>query len=199
MRLAAALFALLLGGCEVYAVPSPITCPGTLQGTFDFVANQTSVATDCFFAVPNDPVYQVLFAPAFVGTVSFASDGTDRAALCKSAPHALPNSGTHVGPDIDVSSTFGLTIGGCTCPSAAVQAAAGCVCQTDSTTRNCSCPVVLEQRIQGTLHAIPGGYDGFDGTFDNIVTPPPTITDRCDCQEPCSFAYALAATTVGSR
>ena len=49
MRLLLAASAIfLLVGCEVYAVPEPIACPGDRQGTFDFAAvQQTPSPTDC--------------------------------------------------------------------------------------------------------------------------------------------------------
>lgn len=196
---AAAVTSLLLCGCEVYAVPSPVTCPGALQGTFDFVASQTVTPADCFFAQPSGPAYQVLPSFAFAGTISFATDGTTDAALCKSAPHAIPNLGTHAALVLDVASTFGLTVNGCTCASAEAAKEAQCGCPPDSPSSNCSCPVILEQRIQGDLLPIPGGYSGFQGTLTNRVLASPLATTTCDCQDPCSYAYTIAATTVGSR
>jgi hypothetical protein len=197
----AVLSALLLCSCEVYAVPNPPVCPGVQQGVFDFAAEQVVAPGDCVFAQPSGGVYQVLGSFAFSGAINFDASGNG-AALCKSAPHARPNLGTHTGLAIDVAEVFTLTVNGCKCGNAETAAAAKCACPPDSPGSNCSCPVVLEQRITGALsQAVTGVYDGFSGTLLNTVTvePLPAPTARCDCQDPCSYAYDLAATVVGSR
>jgi hypothetical protein len=176
--LAAAAAAVVLCGCEVYAVPSPLPCPGDRQGVFDFAGDQILSPTDCFFAQPGNAAYQVNNPIAFQGTVSFGP-GTSEAAVCISAPHAVPRLGTHSGLDVDVA-YVNLTgsVGGC------------------------SCPVIISERIQGSLLPIPGGFSGFDGSQKVSVSPPPGLVlpaRPCDCQETCFYAYTLAAKTVGAR
>ena len=191
--------ALLLLGCEIYAVPDPIVCPDVQQGTFDFAGNRVVLATDCFFAQPGS-ANQVNNPIAFTGTISFIPGGND-AALCIGAAHAVPNLGTRTDLAIDVASPLTLTVNVCTCPSAAAATASRCGCPASSPTSNCSCPVVHEQRIQGVLQPIPGGYSGFDGSLVNTVQPPPELdpSQLCDCQKTCSYSYDLAATAVGTR
>ncbi len=197
--LLAAAAAGFLSGCEVYAVPSPLPCPGERQGIFDFAAEQVVNPGDCFFAQPGSPAYQVLGSIAFPATVNFAEVG-DGAALCKQEPHALPNLGTHTGPSIDVASEATLSVGGCTCLTPEAAAAGGCLCPPN-TPQTCSCPVLQQQRIQGDLVPIPGGYSGFEGTLLYTVTPPPLppLAQPCDCHVTCTYAYALTATVVGTR
>jgi len=201
--LAVAVAALLLCGCEVYAVPSPISCPGNLQGTFDFVADQIANPTDCSFTQPpGDPASQVVPQILFVGSISFA-DGTTKpgvAALCKSVPHALPSMGEHANLAIRVEQEFPLTVAGCTCPSAKAAVAARCGCPPDSPSTSCSCPVIQEQVIEGNLIPIPGGYSGFNGSLTYYVFPPLDVAPEnlCNCQRICSYSYKLAAKTVGA-
>jgi hypothetical protein len=197
--LLAAISAALLASCEVYAVPNPPDCPGLSQGAFDFAASQVVSPGDCFFAQPSSSVYQVLPSFGFPGVIAFDASG-DGAALCKSAAHAVPNVGTHAGDSIDVASVAALSVGGCTCPSPEAAAASGCLCAPNTPT-TCSCPVGQEQRIQGSLLPIPGGYAGFDGTIVYTVTPPqlPPGTALCDCHVTCTYSYALAATVSGQR
>ncbi len=198
---AAAVAALLLAGCEVYAVPSPIPCPGDRQGVFDFAGEQTPSPDDCFFAQPGNPAYQVNNPIAFPGTVNFGPGATD-AALCITTPHAEPRLGTHSGVDIDVAYVnLTASVGGCTCPTAEAVAAARCLCPPDSPLSGCSCPVFLEERITGSLLPIPGGYSGFQGTQVVTVRPPPGAVPAqpCDCHVTCTYSYALTAKTVGSR
>jgi len=190
--------ALLLCGCEVYAVPSPIACPADRQGTFDFAGNRIYLETDCFFAGPggqaNEPI-------SFPGTISFLP-GSNAALLCVDRPHALPNAGTYSGVSIDVASVFPVQVGGCTCASAEAAAAAKCGCPADTPSSNCSCQVLLEQRIQAVLDPIAGGgYSGLTGTLLDTVSPPPGTdpAQLCNCQQTCTYSYALAATVVGSR
>jgi hypothetical protein len=201
--LVAAAAAVLLCGCEVYAVPSPITCPGELQGTFDFVADQIADPNACSFTQPpGDPASQVAQQILFVGSIAFEDTTAvpPGAALCKSVPHALPNMGVHDGTFIRVAQTFALSVAGCTCPSAAAAVAARCGCPPDSPSSNCSCPVVQDQVIEGNLLPIPGGYSGFQGSLTYYVTPPIDVAPEnlCTCQKACIYAYDLAAKTVGA-
>jgi len=196
----AALCALLICGCEIYAVPDPVVCPDVQQGIFNFTGNRVVLPTDCFFAQPANPANQVSNPIAFPATISFIPGGNE-AALCKALPHARPSVGTHDGPTIDVASSFTLTVNGCTCPSTAAVAAGKCSCPPGSPLQNCSCPALLEQRTQGALQPVPGGYSGFTGVLLNTVIPPPGLAppDVCDCQRTCSYSYDLAATVVGTR
>jgi len=195
----AALCALLLSACEIYAVPNPIVCPDVQQGTFDFAGNRVVLANDCFFAQPGS-ANQVTNPIAFTGTISFIPGGNE-ANLCIAAPHAVVNKGTRTDLAIDVASPLTLTVNVCTCPSAEAATASRCGCPVSTPTLNCSCPVVHEQRIQGVLQPIPGGYSGFDGTLVDTVQPPPELdpSQLCDCQKTCSYSYKLAAKAVGAR
>jgi hypothetical protein len=195
-----ALCALLISGCEIYAVPDPIVCPDVRQGTFDFAGDRVVLPTDCFFAQPGNAAIQVNNPIAFAATISFLPGGND-AALCVGAPHAVPNLGTHADLTIDVVYETVLNLGGCTCPSQAAVTAGNCTCPTSSPLSNCSCPARLEQRTQGALQPIPGGFSGFTGVQKNTVTPPPgpVPPDICNCQETCSYSYKLAAKAVGTR
>jgi hypothetical protein len=199
--LAACAAAAFLVGCEVYAVPSPLPCPGERQGIFDFAGDQILSPTDCFFAQPTNTAYQVKNPIAFQGSVNFGPGATD-AAVCISAPHALPRLGTHSGLDVDVA-YVNLTgsVGGCTCPDQAAVTAGSCACPADTPLEGCSCPVFIEERIQGSLVPVPGGYSGFDGVQVVTVTPPPVPlpVQPCNCQVPCTYSYTLAAKTVGTR
>jgi hypothetical protein len=196
----AALGALLVCGCEIYAVPSAIVCPDVRQGTFDFAGDRVVLPTDCFFAQPGNAAYQIKDPIPFTGTISFIPGGNDTA-LCIEAPHAVPSLGTHDGLAIDVASVLGLSVAGCTCPSTAAVTAGKCSCPPDSPLSSCSCPAVIEQRIQGALQPTSGGFSGFTGVLINTVTPPPgTIPpDVCDCQKTCTYSYDLAATVAGTR
>jgi len=207
--LAAVVSALFLCGCEVYAVPNPITCPDVRQGTFNFVGQQILSPDDCFFAQPGNPYYQVSASRTFAATISFVPGG-DKAVLCVAASHAVPNEGIYFvntldQHEIDVMSPFVLPVNGCTCPSAEAATASGCGCPASSPTSNCQCLVLHEQRIQGVLQeypqATPAGFSGFDGVLVNTVRPPPNAdpAQLCNCQKTCSYSYDLAATAVGSR
>jgi len=195
-----ALGSLLLSACEIYAVPNPIVCPDVRQGNFDFVGNRVVLPTDCFFAQPSNAANQVRNPIAFNGTISFIPGGNE-AALCIGAAHAVPNLGTHTDLTIDVAYVTVLSVGGCTCPSADAVTAGNCSCPPNTPLSNCSCPALLEQRTQGALQPIPGGFSGFTGVQKNTVTPPPgpTPPDVCDCLAPCSYSYDLAAKLVGGR
>jgi hypothetical protein len=196
----AALCALPLLGCEIYAVPNAIVCPDVRQGTFDFAGNRVVLASDCFFAQPGNAANQVTNPIAFTATISFIPGG-NLAKMCVDAPHAAPNEGTHTDLAIDVGSPFSLTVNLCSCPSAEAAAASRCGCPVSSPTSNCSCPVVLEQRIQGVLQRTAEGYTGFDGSLVDTVQPPPGLdpSQLCDCQKTCSYSYGLAAKVVGTR
>jgi hypothetical protein len=192
----------LLVGCEVYAVPDPIACPGERQGTFDFAAIQTPSPTDCFFAQPGftPPLYESTFT--FTGTVNFGPGATD-AAICVATAHAMPRLGTHAGLAVDVKYTS-LTgsVGACTCPTPEAASAGKCNCSPGDPTQNCSCPVSITERIVGDLVPITGGYSGFTGTQVVTVKPLPGLplpAQPCDCQVECTFSYAVTATSVGSR
>jgi len=193
----AVVLALLLCGCEVYAVPDPITCPDVRQGTFNFVGNRVYQPSDCFFAQSGGQVNNPI---SFPGTISFLPGG-NAAALCRGASHALPNVGTYSGLTIDVRLVLTLPVSGCTCPTAEAVTAGKCACPANTPLSGCQCSVDHEQRIQGTLEPIPGGYSGFTGTLVNtVIQPPGTVAaDLCNCQQACSYAYDLAATVVGSH
>lgn len=192
--------AVFLCACETYAVPSPLPCPGDRQGVFDFAGDQVLNPADCFFAQPGS-TYQVNNPIAFPGTISFGP-GADEAALCISRPHAFPRLGTHSGLAIDVA-YMNLTgsVGGCTCPSPDAATAGKCLCSPGDPVANCSCPVIIEERVQGSLVPDAGGYSGFQGTQVVNVTPPPGLVSAqpCDCQVACSYSYAVTAKTVGTR
>jgi hypothetical protein len=196
----AAAAALLLCGCEVYAVPNPIPCPGERQGTFDFVGDQVVTASDCFFAQPGSPAYQVNNPIAFTALVNFGP-GASEAAICIQTAHAEPRLGTHAGLDVDVAYVnITGSVAGCTCPTAEAATAGRCLCPPNSL-QGCSCPVVIEERIQGSLLPVPGGFSGFTGTQTVSVSPPPASPlppQPCDCQVACTYGYDLAAKTVGT-
>ena len=198
-RLLAAAAVAFLSGCEVYAVPSPLPCPGERQGIFDFAASQVVSPGDCFFADPQSNVYQVLGSFGFPATINFDAAG-DGAALCKQVAHALPNLGTHAGLAIDVASETTLSVGGCTCLTPEAATAGACLCPPN-TPQTCSCPVLQQQRIVGSLIPIPGGFSGFEGSILYTVTPPPLppLVQPCDCHVSCTYSYDLTATTVGTR
>lgn len=203
---AAAAAALLLMGCEVYAVPAPEPCPGDRQGTFDFSGTQVVNPTDCFFAQPTtttgaaNPAYQVLSSFGFPGTVNFGPGASD-AAVCITVPHAMPRLGTHAGASLDVAYTnYTGSVGACTCPTQEAATAGRCVCPPNTPLQNCSCPVFVTERIVGDLAPIPGGYSGFDG--QQIVSVRPAVTvpgTPCDCQVACTYAYTLTAAVTGAR
>jgi hypothetical protein len=199
--LAAAAAAVVLCGCEVYAVPSPLPCPGESQGVFAFAGEQVVRPGDCFFAQPGNAAYQVNNPIAFQGTVGFGP-GASEAALCIAAAHAEPRLGTHSGVDIDVAYVnLTASVGGCTCPTPEAATAGKCLCSPGATVANCSCPVFLEERVQGSLIPGAGGFSGFLGTQVVNVAPPPFVpsVQACDCQIACSYSYSLSAKTVGTR
>jgi hypothetical protein len=203
-RLAGAWGALLLCGCEVYAVPSPLTCPGELQGTFNFSAQQVVKGTDCFFAQPGNPAYQVNNPIAFPGTIAFATDGTTDAALCVGYPHAQINRGSHNGLEVIVQLESPLlNVGACPCPSQNAADAGKCICQpNDPQRQSCSCPVNQVQRFKGFLVKDgQGAISGFTGDLIYLVVPPADLppSDVCLCQVACDYSYALAGTLVGTR
>ncbi len=219
----AAAAALLLSGCEVYAVPDPIPCPGDQQGVFDFSGSQIlDPLPSCFFAQPGSSVYQVNNPMnSFQGTISFDATGKG-ASLCVGNPHAAINVGTHGGPAdapdplrIDVYYRTTLSVAGCTCPGIPAVIASGCACPTSSPTSNCSCPALFEQYTQGTLIPATRGYSGFKGEMINTVRFAPELPSNlaCDCLRStavgptppappamnCSYTYQITATSVGAR
>jgi hypothetical protein len=201
--LLAAAAAVFLTGCEVYAVPDPLPCPGERQGIFDFAGDQILSPSDCFFAQPGNPAYQVNNPIAFQGTVNFGP-GASEAAVCISAPHAAPRLGTRSDLAVDVAYVnFTGSVGGCSCPSQAAADAGKCLCQPGSTTpiTGCSCPVIIEERIQGSLIPVAGGFSGFEGSETVSVRPPPGAVPAqpCDCHVACTYSYTLTARTVGTR
>ena len=202
----AAAAAVLLTGCEVYAVPSPLPCPGERQGVFDFSATQVVKATDCFFAQPGNAAYQVLGSFVFQAAVSFGpAEFPDNAAVCIQAAHAVPREGIHSGlqdPFIDVAySNLTGSVGACTCPSEAAVTAGRCTCPPDNPLSDCSCPVIITEQITGTMTGSPRAYTGFAGTQTVYVRPLVDLLPGpvCDCLEVCSYSYDLTAETVGSR
>jgi hypothetical protein len=219
----AATAALLLAGCEVYAVPDPYPCPGVQKGVFDFSGTLiTDVVPTCYFAQPGNgfppppPVNNPM--EPFQGTISF--DG-DVAALCVGNAHAAINLGTHGGPpdaptiDVfypEVEPGTPVSVVGCTCPSTAAVTASGCSCPSSSPTSNCSCQALLRQNIVGTLIPATRGFSGFTGAMINTVKFRPGLSPdlACDCLRTtpvgmsppvmeCSYSYSLTATSVGTR
>ena len=214
----AAAAALLLAGCEVYAVPDPYPCPGTPLGVFDFSGTQIlEPLPTCYFAQPGSSTYQVNNPMnSFQGTI--ASEGA-AAALCVGNAHAAISLGTRGGPDkppdplrIDVYYETDLSVAGCTCPSPAAVKASVCTCPTSSPTSNCSCLLHLQQYTTGLLIEATGrpGYSGFGGSMINTVSVPSFVPPAlaCDCLRSsatgtaalsCSYSYQLTATSVGTR
>ena len=205
-RTLAALAALLVCGCEVYAVPDPVPCPGDRQGTFGIAWIQVVSPTDCFFAQPvgsdgqPNPAYQVVSSFEFPGTVNFGP-GVDEAAICITVPHAMPRLGTHSGLDLDVAYTNRTgSVGACTCPTPEAVTAGRCLCPANSPLQNCSCPVVVTERILATLVPVSGGYSAFNGQQVVTVEPAAPVTGTpCDCQVACTYSYTVAATSTGTR
>jgi hypothetical protein len=202
MRLSAALGALLLCGCQVYAVPDPVTCPDVREGTFNFAGNRVVDPNhDCFFSIPGTPYFQVTDPLPFTATISRVPGG-NQAVVCKQVPHAVPIDGTYTGLNVVVWDEWSVSIGGCSCPTPEAATAGNCNCPPNSTT--CSCPAILRQLIDGFLEPSPSGpgYSGFAGELVNTVRWPfdgPIPTEVCNCQETCSYSYTLAATVVGPR
>lgn len=216
----AATAALLLAGCEVYAVPDPLPCPGVQKGVFDFSGTQIlDPLPTCYFAQPGSSIYQVNNPMnPFQGTIAF--DG-DAAALCVGNAHAAINVGTHGGtPDAPTIDVFypefepgtPVSVAGCSCPSAAAVTASGCSCPSSSPTSNCSCPALLRQNTQGALIPRTGGFSGFTGVMINTVKFRVGLSPdlACDCLRSgpvgptpaimeCAYSYTLTATSVGSR
>ena len=207
MRIAiAAAAAVFLTGCETYAVPGPLPCPGERQGVFDFSATQVPNANDCFFAQPGNPANQVLGSFVFQAAVNFGpAELPDNAAVCIQAAHAVPREGVHTGlqdPLIDVAySNLTGSVVACTCPSEAAVTAGRCSCPPNDPLTNCSCPVIVVEQITGTLAGSPGAYTGFTGKQTVSVRPlvDPLPGPVCDCLQVCSYSYDLTAKTVGSR
>lgn len=192
MRFLAAGAALLLAGCEIYAVPAPIPCPGQRQGVFTF-QGALIVPAGCPWASNQ---YQPAFS--FPGAISFGTGASDEAWLCVDAPHAVPRTGTHAGDAIDVAYRTPVVVGNCTCPTDAARAAGGCTCPPTSPLASCSCPVELTERVTGNLVRLDGG-NRFSGVQSSIVDPPAGVDlsgGACDCQVSCTYAYTLEATSL---
>ena len=217
--LLAAAAALFLSACEVYAVPSPIDCPGQQQGVFNFGGSLTSDPTACSFAQPGNPsALQVNNPIGFSGTINFATVPDPGAAICISAAHAVPRIGTYAVVDSSTQSlrvSYGrppaspavagevkVFVGGCGCPSLDAVAAAGCSCPANTPLTGCSCPVFIQEAIQGLLTLPrPGATKSFTGTQVVSVFPPIGLAANlaCDCQSACKYTYDMTATEVGSR
>lgn len=205
--------ALLLCGCEVYAVPSPPACPGVRQGLFDWGGELVvDPLSSCFFAQPGNPAFQVNGQIAFQGAVNFGP-GPNEARVCIENPHAANRVGTWAPGvlgngtiDIDVQYLAGSgSVGGYTCPSQAAATENGCLCPPNDLT-GCSCPVVILETIAGYLTprdpADPTrGYVSFTGTQRVDVTPPPgpVPSQPCTPRAACFYDYDLAATETGAR
>jgi hypothetical protein len=191
-RLLATAAALLLAGCEIYAVPSPIPCPGERQGVLTFQGVLITPA-GCPWASGQ---YQTSFS--FPGSVSYGTDASNEAWICVDAPHAVPRTGTHDGDDLVVAYVTPLTVGNCTCPTDAIRAAGRCTCPPTSPLSSCSCPVILTETIGGHLEQMPGG-DHFTGVQVATVDPPPDVdlsAGACDCQVSCSYSYTVDAISL---
>ncbi len=210
----AAAAALLLSGCEVYAVPEPIECPGIQQGVFDFSGSQIlTPPPSCTFAQPGNPSYQVNATIGFQGTINFdpATGLAGYAAICISNAHAVPREGFREtatpggGSWVRVWYESLSSVAGCTCPSEDARRVAGCVCPSNTPLSGCSCPVVVEEEIDGSFFPatkdVPARF--VDGKQVVTVNPPvsvlPIPPQLCPCQATCSYSYTLTATAVGAR
>ncbi len=211
---------LFLCGCEVYAVPSPPPCPGTRQGIFDW-GGQLIVTppSDCFFAQPGQPPFQVNSQIGFPGAINFGPEAIE-ARVCVERAHAENRVGTYTSPgvlgngtvDIDVqypefpNYEFGNgSVGGYTCPTQEAAEQSKCLCPPNDLTA-CSCPVVIVESIVGTLTprdpTDPAkGFVSFKGKQIVTVTPPslPVPLQPCTPRVTCSYEYDLTATEVGAR
>ncbi len=189
-RLFPILCVLALAGCEIYAVPSALVCPGTKQATFNFVGVLApSTTTACSFASQaSNPL-------SFSGTVAYDADGG--ACLSRNIPHAVLNLGTHVGDSIDVGTVdFGGGLSGCACPAGT------------------NVQLVIAQRITGDISRDGTTPTTFDGGFLTAVSAanadgspanlPPCACGTveadggCTCTIPCALQYDLQATAVQS-
>ena len=175
--------ALASAGCEVYAVPAPLVCPGTRVATFSFVGSQLPNA--CSFAV------QALPSPAFTGTIAYASDGGVDACLSQDQPHARLNLGTHSGDFLDVASVdLGAGLSGCTCPTNIAQRIQGDVLRGDG-----GSPVSFDGGLFTDVSAaLPDG-----GTLQGDCACGTVESDGgCSCSLPCTIPYELSAKVVDS-
>ena len=189
-RTLAAAASLLLAGCEIYAEPAPIPCPGTRQGVFQFAgAVNVPVPVECAWAANQ---YQSTLD--FPGSISYGEAPSMAAWLCIDAPHAVPREGDHTPDDhITVAYKTPVGVGNCTCPSEAASFAGGCSCPPTSPLANCNCPVRLTETVTGTMQKLIGGSI-FSGFQTVTVEPPEALvgaTSVCDCQKECSFDYVL--------
>jgi hypothetical protein len=172
-RLALLVAAVALAGCEVYAVPDPVTCPGTSIGTLDFTG--TLRPSTCAFAGSANATL------VFTGTVAFEPDG--RAWICIGTPHAAPRVGTHAGDAVDVSyRNVGSTIAECNCSVDVVETITG----------------TLVRGGGGLLQGFTGGMtSAVAPTSPDAGTTPDG--GLCGCQLPCALEYDLTAQAVESR
>jgi hypothetical protein len=73
---------LALAGCEVYSVPSPEQCPGTIVGRFTLSLAYADAGSTCPPGVAANPNFSI---PA---TLTYQADGG--AAICLDRSHAVP-------------------------------------------------------------------------------------------------------------
>ncbi|HVP68723.1 MAG TPA: hypothetical protein VMT17_15830 [Anaeromyxobacteraceae bacterium] len=174
--------ALASAGCEVYAVPAALVCPGQRQATFSFRGVQQANA--CSFASQASPSVN------FVGTLAYATDGGSDACLSQNQPHARLNLGTHTGDSIAVGSVdVGGAVSGCSCPVTIAQRIEGDVLRGDG----------------GSYVAFDGGLFtdvsalSVDGGSASGTCPCGSIVDGgCSCELPCTIPYELSAQVVDS-
>jgi hypothetical protein len=172
-RIALLASAVSLAGCEVYAVPDPVTCPGTSAGVLEF--NGTIRPSSCAFAGSANATL------VFTGTVSFEPDG--RAWLCIDTPHAEPRQGTHAGDAIDVSyRNVASTLAECNCPVDVLETVAGSLVRGDG------------GRLQGFTGAMTSAVA--PTSPDAGSTPDGGL---CGCQLPCALEYDLTAQAIEPR
>jgi hypothetical protein len=211
--LLAAAAAVLLCGCEVYAVPSPPACPGVRQGMFDWGGTLiVDPPSTCFFAQPGNPAFQVNSQIAFQGAVNFGP-GPNEARVCIEKAHAENRVGergswvkgqTSVHLQVEYTSLSG-TVGGFTCASQKVADENKCLCPPNDFTA-CSCPVVIDEVITGDLtlknpDVLEAGFSSFSGLQVVVVSAPegPVPSQPCTPRGVCSYAYDLAASETGAR
>jgi hypothetical protein len=172
-RIALLAAAAALAGCEVYAVPDPLPCPGTSAGTLEF-SGALRPSTCVFAGSANSTLF-------FTGTVAFEADG--RAWLCIEAPHAEPREGTHAGDAIDVSYRYASsTLADCSCTVAVLETVTGSLVRG------------VGGRLEGFAGAMTSAVEpaspGAESTPDGGV---------CGCQLPCALEYDLTAQAIETR
>lgn len=165
--------AVALAGCEVYAVPDPLPCPGTSVGTLNF--NGSLRPSTCTFAGSSNA------SLVFTGTVSFEPDGG--AWLCVQTPHAEPRRGTHAGDAIDVSyRNPAASLAECNCPVEVLETITGTLRRGDGG--------VLEGFDGGMTSAVTPSSPDAGSTADGGL---------CGCQLPCALQYDLTAQAFETR